>query len=121
MCEIELRNVNFGSEQLQVAVTKRQNGSSKPRTMIAGITAQDLIDVVGAPQFYYGTEMEYARRVDTSTEVAQAIGGGSVELGVVSQIPEPLHENVGVLLNIPRDNGDQLAVLGRISSTLPNK
>ena len=65
--------------------------------------------------------MDYARRVDTATEVADAIGNGIVELGVVSKVPEPMHPNVGVRLNIEHPNGNGIVVLGQISSHLPEK
>lgn len=120
--DIEIRKVSFGEgeeNELEVPVVRRENGSAKPRYMIAEVPIHDFIDAIGAPQYYYGTEMDYARRMDTAAEVANAIGAGIVELGVVSQVPEPMHPDVGVRLNLQADNGREMVVLGRISSTLP--
>lgn len=121
MSEIDLRNIQFGDQELQIAVRRRLDGKAIPRAMVAGIPANDIIDVVGASRFYYATDLEFRQRVDTPEEVAHAVGVGSVELGVVSQVPSPLQENVGVLLNIPRSNGEAFSVLGKISSELPTK
>ena len=81
--DIEIRRVSFGegeNNKLDVPVIKRENGSARPRYMLAEVGVHDFIDVIGSPQYYYGTEMEYARREDTAADVAKAIGAGIVEL-----------------------------------------
>ncbi len=122
--DIEIRRVSFGKgddNKVDVPVVKRDNGSARPRYMLAEVGVHDFIDVIGSPQYYYGTEMEYARREDTAIDVANAIGAGIVELGVVSKVPEEMHEHVGVRLNIPRPDGSEIIVLGQISSPLPER
>lgn len=116
MSEIELRNIKIGNEQLQVAVQKREDGKATPRALVAGVTAPDVIDLVGQHNFTYGAEVKIGR-VDTSDSVAEAIIGGAAELGIVSEIPQPLHENIGVLLTIPK-NGSEISILGQISNTV---
>lgn len=115
----ELRSVNVGDELVNVAVKKRADGKSIPRAMIAGITAHDLMSAIGPANFYYGNQIDFTRRVDCHHQVAEAVAGGKVELGFVSEIPHPLIEGVGVLLSTPLEmEGTSINVLGKVSSKL---
>lgn len=117
--EIVLRSVNVGEELVDVSVKKRADGKTTPRAMIAGITAHDLMQAVGPANFYYANQVDLSRRVDCPHQVAEAIANGTVELGFVSEIPQPLIENVGVLLSQPLDiDGKTVNVIGKISSRI---
>lgn len=117
--EPELRSINIGSEVLSVAVVRRPNGKAIPRAMIAGITASDLVDLVGPANFYYGNQVDFTRRVDCPSEVATAVSKGVVEIGIVAEVPQPLQENVGVLLTANMSSeAPTVAVLGKVSSPI---
>lgn len=118
MSDIELRTVHFG-EPVNVAVKKREDGSAKPRALIAGVPASDVIQLIGNMDFYHRNQLDH-KRVDCATEVVDAINSGRVELGIVSEVPHPLQEGIGVILTAQGENS-AVSLLGRVSSPINPK
>lgn len=109
----KLIQVRVGKSNMPLAVEPRNDGRSKPRVMIADITAHELNQLTGP----YEHQVELARRVDSSELVARYIKDRVVEIGIVSQLPTTLVEGVGVILDAT-DQVPPVYVLGIISSRI---